>query len=235
MPTKEHFTTADFEGVFYKQDSYRSTCQGCGRGYHGHRWDAHHILPAVSFQNIEDEFAISCLRITPFNINDKPCMGGLPKLTAFILALQSSMPMTPAQRKAELTITMKRWGTVDPYKADVKRLGKVFAFPGNFPVHNPVNWGHTIYNDEVTTYMNDMIFKPLKRGKPHPEPKSVQGALETAVTTHWTILTGIANGPGGGAHVGTKANLENRYGTAKNGWWKPLCMTKSMPSAPASP
>src|SRR6185295_6210158 len=118
----KHFDPKDSIGVFSKQDTYRATCQGCKRGYHGHRWDAHHILPAVTFTKIDDDFSVRCLEITDYNINLKPSMGGLPKLTAFILALQSQMPMTAAQRRAELTVTMQRWGNVDPYKIDVKRL-----------------------------------------------------------------------------------------------------------------
>jgi len=230
MPTTEHFKTTDFKGIFYKTEEYRNTCKSCGRGYHGHRWDAHHILPAVSFQNIDEEFQINCLKITEFDINEKACMGGLPKLTAFILALQADMPITPAQRALELTTTMKRWGTVDPYKVDVKRLGKAATFPGNFPVHNPVNWGHTVYNSEVTSYMINQIFNLLQEGEEHPEPKDIKSQLETAVTTYWSILTGIGESLGG-----TKFNLENRYGATKDFWWKPLCMSPAITEPPASP
>jgi hypothetical protein len=214
MGDSEHFKSDEFIGVFYKTEDYPKTCKGCGRGYHGNRYDAHHILPAVSFANLDDDFADRCLKLTDFNINKKYALGGLPKLTAFILFFQDDEKM-PFEKALEQHVTMKRWSTVRQYLKDAH---KVIKFPGNYPAHNPVNWGHTQYNKEVTEQMTDQIFDLLKDGKPHPKPKSVEGQLKTAVKTHWRRLQAIANGPGGGGHVGIKANLKNRYGSAKNGW-----------------
>ena len=235
MADSEHNPSGQEVGVFTKIDSpaYRKNCEGCGRGYHGNRWDAHHILPGVCFSMITDSFVWVCLNATDWDFIASYSMAGLPKLTAFILSLQkdSSIPYT---RALELTVTMRRWGTVSQYD-NQKHIS--IGYPGNFPVHNPCNWGHTIYNENVYKRIEDEIINLLnkkKKKQKHLKPESVRTQIETIMKAFWADLVARGSGPGGGGCVGTKENLQHRYGKAKNGWWKPLCMA-DLSHPPQSP
>jgi hypothetical protein len=237
MAESDHFKTTDYKGIYYKYESktYRGICKGCGKGYHGNRWDAHHILPGVSFSDVTDSFSLDCLKITPYDINAKYSMGGLPKLTAFILYFQEDPTMPKLDKRLEATITMRRWGTVKQYKSQAKMAVR---FPGDYPVHNPCNWGHTYYNKEVVTYLDEEIFEPLQRkAKPpeHPKPENIKTQLLAAKDKFWGALKTFGSGPGGGPHIGIADNLRHRHGTAKTGWWKPLCMSRAVTKPPASP
>ncbi|QSQ21989.1 hypothetical protein JY651_43750 [Pyxidicoccus parkwayensis] len=224
----------DWKGVYVKSEDYRKNCGGCGRGYHGNRWDAHHILPAVVFGSVTDPFIHECLRSTDFDINKAYALGGLPKLTAFILYFQKDPTMAFKKRK-EKTVTMRRWGKVQQY---ANQAHIPVAFPGDLPVHNPCNWGHTDYIKDVADYLESNVWaslRSMKKKNKHPTPEQIKALLEQAVTDFWDDLVSIGQGPGGGGFSGVEANLRNRYDKAKNGWWKPLCMSKNVKSAPVSP
>lgn len=226
----------DWKGVYVKSESrdYRKECEGCGRGYHGNRWDAHHILPGVVFGQVTDPFIHECLRSTDFDINKPYAMGGLPKLTAFILYFQKDKTV-PFISAREQTVTMLRWGTVTQY---ANQAHKAVEFPGDLPVHNPCNWGHTLYNDEVAARLEDNVWSVLRDMKEegqHPEPKDISAMLKDEVDFFWNSLIAIGKGPGGGGFSGVEANLRNRYDKAQDGWWKPLCMSENVKSAPMSP
>jgi hypothetical protein len=235
MADDEHFRKSDYKGVYYKYDSptYRGKCKGCGRGYHGNRWDAHHVLPGVSFSEIPttDTFAHDCLKLTKYDINETYSMGGLPKLTAFILWYQNQ-PGVPYIEAKEMTVTMRRWKTVKQYK---NQAHLPVVFPGDFPVHNPVSFGHVHYNTEVVDYLNTEVFEKLKSSEAHPKPKDIYAQLNTAQQKFWGNLVKRGSGPGGGGIRGVDQNFRNRYDKAKNGWWKPMSMSAKVTSAPVSP
>lgn len=222
------------EGVT-KSENYREVCRGCGRGYHQYRWDAHHILPAVVFGSITDPFIHECLQATDFNINETYALGGLPKLTAFIMYFQRDPNMPKFQKRREKHVTMRRWGKVEPYAIESE---VPLTFPGDLPAHNPCNWGHTEYTKEVDTYLKTFVWDPLKnmkKKKKHPTPEQIKALLMEAVKHFWSELVAIGQGLGGGGFSGVEANLRNRYDKAKDGWWKPLCMSRNINKAPSSP
>ncbi len=231
---------AQQKGNFDRDSEYRKGCDknGCGRGYHGNRWDAHHLLPCETFTGLI-QFIRDNLDASGYDINKPYSMAGLPKLTAFILYFQKPPPgvaALPFKKRSEKTVTMRRWGKVRQYDKDKH---KPIAFPGEWPVHNPCNWGHTEYNTEVFDHLDGLIFDPMrqKAAKNPPEhftPDQVKGMLESARDLFWTQLQTIPTEPGGGGIVGIEANLRERYGKAKNGWWKPLCMSRSA-AKPTSP
>jgi len=229
----EHNDPTNNIGVYWKTNDYRSNCSGCGRGYHGNRWDAHHVLPAVCFSWVTDSFVLACLDLSDYDINKAYSMAGLPKLTAFILALQSDSSI-PYQCSHEMTVTMRRWGTVKQY---ANQACMPIVFPGNFPVHNPCNWGHTEYSKAVTDHLKTEIFKPLSKKKKknqHFKPEDVAAQLKAAQAKFWGKLAVRGSLPGGGGCMGIYENFKHRYGKAKNGWWKPMCMV-DLPSPPSSP
>jgi hypothetical protein len=224
----------DWKGVYEKSEDYRKNCGGCGRGYHENRWDAHHVLPGVVFGSITDPFIHECLRATDFDINQAYALGGLPKLTAFILYFQKDTTV-PFKKRREKTITMRRWGKVAQYD---NQAHIPVSFPGDLPVHNPCNWGHTEYNKEVDDHLTKNVWKTLqnmKKKKKHPTPEQVKALLMEAVEYFWGELVAIGKGPGGGGFSGVEANLRNRYDKAKDGWWKPMCMSRKVKAAPVSP
>lgn len=226
------------KGCFVKAESrvYRKTCEGCDKGYHGHRWDAHHILPGVVFtwaqEGDEDSVIVDCLNVTDYDINKAYSMAGLPRLTAHILHYQTILPAY--QEKKEKQVTMRRWGTVKPYRSQAHL--KSPTDPGNFPAHNPCNWGHTRYNKEVLRMLDGRIFDELRRKKKdreHFTPKDLKEQIAAVKDDCWKLLEARAHQEGIPTKKGIKANLMARYDEDNHGWWKPLCMTDV--EEPASP
>jgi hypothetical protein len=238
MADDEHISSGEKKGLFTKVESseYRATCEGCGKGYHGNRWDAHHLLPGVVFTDVkkedEDGFFQDCLNATDYDINKDYSMAGLPKLTAFILYFQRD-PTMPFDASQEKQVTMLRWGTVKKYKKDRKERIK---FPGDFPVHNPVNYGHTQYNKDVLAKLMREVFNKLRKKKKkneHFKPQDLKGQITSVKDFFWSDLQRRGKGPGCAGKNGIEANLRARYDADNEGWWKPLCMA-DVPE-PASP
>ncbi|MGC3998848.1 MAG: AHH domain-containing protein [Anaeromyxobacter sp.] len=215
------------KGVFERNEEYRDNCQGgCKGGYHGHRWDAHHILPCTSFSEAS-AFVRQCLEATDYDINKTYSMCGLPRLTAFILYFQSDKSI-PFVFDRERTVTMRRWGKVAQY---LKDQGKPVVFPGELPVHNPVHWGHTDYNVQVAKSLKQNVFKQIMvraRQEKHFKPEEIRALLEKERQSFWNQLQEIPRKPGGGGLTGIENNLRHRYDSARDGWWKPMCMTETI-------
>lgn len=223
----------DWTGIFHKSKDYRDQCANCNRGYHGNNWDAHHVLPYTVFGQITDPFIHECINATDYDINRPYSMAGLPTLSAFVLYFSEDNTI-PIEKEKEMTVTMRRWETL---KQTINQAHKP-EFPGNLPVHTPTNWGHTDYNDDVALYLDQKIWKnlrDLKAKKKHPKPEAVKSLLMKAQAHFWSELQRIGNGPGGGGCVGVEENMRNRYDKAKDGWWKPMCMSEKVTSAPTSP
>lgn len=231
----EHYDPVrDRVGVYYKYKTkdYRSECEGCGRGYHSHRWQAHHVLPGVVFGGLEG-FVNECLGVTDYNINKPYSMAGMPTLKAFILYFQKD-PNFPINKALEKLVQMQRWGAVQAY---AYQAHLAVTFPGDFPCHQPVSFGHVTYNEDVDKHLKREIWNPLmkkKKQNEHFKPVDVKAQLMEAQQHFWDDLEARGKGPGGGGHSGIEANFRNRYGSAKSGWWKPMCMA-DVSTAPVSP
>jgi hypothetical protein len=231
--SEEHYDPVrDRIGVYYKYASsdYRKECEkSCCGGYHAHWWEAHHVLPGTVFSDLED-FIKQCLGITNYNINKPYSMGGLPQLNAYILYFQKRDVEYDASK--ENLKHMERWSTLGRIKAMKKTQVR---FP-DYPVHNPVSFGHTLYNEEVDEYLDNKIWDKIREKKEnnqHWKPENVRQKLVKTKDRFWNLLKNRKNIPGGGGIIGIKENFENRYGNAKNGWWKPMCMT-DVPAEPRS-
>ncbi|MEK6750494.1 MAG: hypothetical protein AABY83_15045 [Pseudomonadota bacterium] len=221
----------DRKGIYYKSSNYRVDCESCNKGFHGNRWEAHHILPGVVFCDL-DSFVKECLGVTDYNINKPYSMAGLPNLQSFILYFQkdSTVPFVKANEK---TTTMLKWGSI---AKKTNEAAIPIAFPGDFPCHNPVNFGHVKYNANVADYLEENVWVVLLKKKAknvHFKPQDVKEELEDAKDHFWKDLVKRGKGLGGGGCLGVEQNIRNRYGTAKNGWWKPLCMA-DVPEEPVS-
>jgi hypothetical protein len=160
-------------------------------------------------------------------------MGGLPKLTAFILFFQHTN--MPYEEDKEKTVTMQRWKKVKQYAYQKKKKVPI-VFPGNYPVHNPVNWGHNQYNEDVLDKLDEAVFDKLrekKDKKKHYKAENLKEQITNAKNTSWANLLKRGKMIGCGTNAGIEANLRARYSANNDGWWKPLCMADV--DEPASP
>lgn len=228
MGTSHIDPVRDKVGVYYKYKTteYRSKCEGCGRGYHSHRWQAHHVLPGVVFGGL-DHFINQCLGVTDYNINETYSMAGMPTLKAFILYFQSDPDFPKPDLARDKLVQLKRWGTIQPYQY---QASIPVTYPGDIPCHQPVSFGHVKYNEDVDEYLKTKIWNALmkkKKENSHFEPVDVKSKLMKAQKHFWDDLVSRAS-------PGIKDSFKNRYGSTQSTWWKPMCMA-DVASAPTSP
>jgi len=139
----------------------------------------------------------------------------------------------PFNAALEKTTTMKRWKKVEQY--DNQKHLKI-KYPGDLPVHNPVNWGHTQYNEDVLAKLDGDIFDELRSKKlsnEHFKPEDLKKQITAVKDKFWGDLRGRGALEGMSGKFGIKANMKARYDENNDGWWKPLCMV-DVPE-PASP
>jgi len=226
---KHYDETRDRVGVYYKytSSSYRKHClNGCKGGFHKQYWQAHHILPGTVFNTIDDPdgFIKKCLGVTDYNINHNYSMAGLPRLRDYILYFKYVENQKPDSDKEKISV-MKKWTKIK------KKNKEKIEYPDDFPVHNPVSFGHVIYNADVKKYLKTEIFDKLEKKTNqggHFEAEDIKSKLELARDHFWekNLNKPGAAMVGGGGCIGIKDNFKHRYGKSKNGWWKPMCMAK---------
>ena len=223
----------DKVGVYYKKSrhTYRSNCEGCGKGYHSHRWQAHHILPGTCFTGL-NAFVKACCGVTDYDINADYSMAGMPTLKAFLMYFRSQA--TKAERGEESAAQLARWKAIRTY--DYQKNIPV-TFPGDFPCHQPVSFGHAVYNGDVSAKLKKDIWNKLVEKadeEDHPEPEDIKSKIVKVKDHFWNDLKARGAGAGGGGLSGVKDNFLERNGKAKGGWWKPMCMADVSP-APTPP
>lgn len=223
----------DKVGVYYKESryTYRKNCEGCGKGYHSHRWQAHHVLPATCFGGLET-FVRECLGVTDYNINKDYSMAGMPTLKAFLMYFRGQAKK--ADRGEENDTQLARWKKIRTY--DYQKLIPV-TFPGDYPCHQPVSFGHVVYNGDVSAKLEDDIWSKLMEKEmesDHPKPEDIKSKIEKVKDHFWSDLKARGSGAGGGGLTGVRENFLERNGKAKSGWWKPMSMA-NLPVAPTPP
>lgn len=227
----------DKKGVYSKYTSpqYRKICLSCtNRGFHGVRWQAHHVLPGMCFGGLTS-FVRACLDVTDYNINETYSMAGMPTLKGFLMYFRSQS--TKGKRGESSATQLKRWHKlIRTYEEDKE---KIFVHPGDYPCHQPGSFGHVIYNTNVSKKLKKDIWDKLNKKKAeraHVKPEGIRAQLMKVKTHFWNDLKKRGKGKGGGTHMGVEANFLNRNGTAKSGWWKPMSMATltTAPTPPAS-
>jgi len=151
---------------------------------------------------------------------------GLPKLTAYILFYQRD-DENKTKRARENTTTMRRWGTVKKYASDIERGLADATDPGNWPVHNPVSWGHTVYNKKVYAQLREEIFDELESKKlsnKHFKPENLKARIMGVKDAWLGKLKGRGTLTGIPKKKGIKDNLLARHQKNNQKWWIPLCM-----------
>lgn len=238
---KKHFVKAKkVKGsVFEKYSSkrYRKTCKTCNEGYHSRMWQAHHILPgtALSAATIRDlvkdpdkaYYIENCKKVTDWNINEVPNLMGLPTLWDYIIADWAGKDKDDRER---FQLSQKK-------KTQISKILKNLTedVPEDLPIHNPTNYGHVDFDDEVALHIKTEIWDKLaKKKKPHEvDPKSIKQELNDAAGHFLKELKERGKRPKGipGA---TKENWpkqhKNRANYSKTWFW-PFSMAKN-PSDP---
>jgi hypothetical protein len=127
-------------------------------------WQKHHILPCTSVRNsiataageAGKEHLVKALKyFTNWNINQKPNLMGMPTRTAY-------------------------------HKAYGKKGGRTvpLVVPGNLPCHQPTNWGHTNYNDQVDLSLLSIWSKVVIKVEDHKlSANDIATDIEGAVNT----------------------------------------------------
>ena len=230
--TDEHLRKKDFvrQGYFEKCDrkTYRKNCIGGGRGYLGYWHEAHHILPATSMSQSVEEAQGNDLKkikyidfiqyVTIWDINDASNMVGLPNLIAYELYYQNKINLKRTYDRVK--------GMFDHFKKRFSLTAKQRALekvrknnPDGWPIHNPGNWGHLAYNDEVMTEIKTNIWDILSyKWKEHKvDSDTVKEELETWSEINFDYLQ----------ERGADASLElweRRFDLDDDGWYTPYTM-----------
>jgi hypothetical protein len=113
-------------------------------GFKGTKWEGHHVVPGTSMeQSLEtflatkaetgDGYNKALSYFTHWDLNHAPNMLGLPTETTYREAYRNST------RPIQLDIQMP---------ANLKMPMPVTKMPF-LPIHNPVDWGHTDFNENV--------------------------------------------------------------------------------------
>jgi hypothetical protein len=230
MADPKHFTATakNKQGIFEKSNDYRKICQGCGHGYHGGMWQAHHVLPGVTLQKatIENQvknaekvdYIENCKWITKWDLNATGNMMGLPTIWDYILAEKIQKAAGSA---AEVI-------PVSKYRSDIimdliKKLASKFTAPENLPAHNPVSWGHVDFNKEVVDYLVANIWDTLDENKEEHKinPEDIQGELEDASDYFMDELKDR-----GKRGDGTAKEWPRRFNAGNTTWYHPFSMAR---------
>lgn len=245
----EHYSgdPAKRKGYFRKEGDgqtikYRSHCD---RGFRKSIYQVHHIIPEDAIYNKailkmtnaeKREYVLACLWITPWNINEKVNLIGLPDLSAFLIYFdkQKDDEQQAAQKKlrAETGYIGRKIKRFHELYEEIKRIALFAeaANPETYPVHLPVSWGHTKYNYAVADQVKSDVIDALNELKDDHtiKPENIAATFD-AIAADWEtfLLARAANA--------TYATWKKRYDTpkpAEMSWRKPFTM--HTPSAPLS-
>jgi hypothetical protein len=212
--------------------SYRTSCKQGNRGYLGPLHEAHHILPQTSIEESVTASAKGALDrkrfledvqwLTPWNINQPDNMVGLPHYHAYDLYYQQKARLESKQGDAEKSLELVEWFN-HAYKQDwAERWLKRFEFTGKpegWPIHNPVSWGHTEYNERVKRELEREVWNPLEAGKANHQEHgaNVRARLVRFSNDYFELLKAR------GAKA-TREKWDERHDPDNDDWHEPFTM-----------
>jgi hypothetical protein len=141
-----------------KYKHYRSSCKS---GYLGPRHEAHHLVPddmidesvVEAGKTVGLQYIVDVMWVTDWNINNPDNMIGLPSYHSYDLYYQRKVDLEWASTDAERTRKWVNWFNKSFASATRDRWLKAFqggAFnPEGLPIHNPSQWGHLEYDEQV--------------------------------------------------------------------------------------
>lgn len=230
MPDEnKHFepTADNRKGYFEKNKSreYRATCLSGGRGYLSDWHQAHHILPETCFEKSVEQispddkrvYIENCKWVTDWNLNETYNLMGLPRLWSYMLAYQKTHGKGDERNK----VVSKRYGKIQLIKDRSKIISETFIVPKDYPVHNPVNWGHIDFNEEVSDWLKIEIWDHLDEKKEEHKinPESIRSYLDKGTNYFYNELINR-----GGREGGTEVNWPKRNEPGNTTWYHPFSM-----------
>lgn len=226
------------EGWFQKNEKgmptpdYRKSCKS---GFKGAKWDAHHVLPQTSIETSVGQFKGDKRRylrdvkyITKWEINKPGNMLGMPQFISYLFYYQAKddelEESNPKIKKAGETARVK--GYADTFNKTRKALRQAWykglskQSPEGYPIHRPVSWGHTVYNDEVQSDLKTKVWDPLnaQKKKHKTDAATVASVLNKMSTKYRNKLTKR----GGGT---SRKKWNRRTDKNDNDWYEPFTMT----------
>lgn len=205
--------------------NYKTSCKNGKRGFLGPRHEAHHIIPQTAIEESiadskKDQRYIADVQwITDWNINRPQNMIGLPTYHSYDQYYQGRARLV-GPSGSDKAKELVDWFNSAFSLATRQRWLKAFVggSPENYPIHNPVNWGHTAYNAKVKDDLKQLVWGPLndKKKQHQLDAKTVEGELGNLETDWHDHLTGRG---------ATNQTLwDRRLDPTDNGWHKPFTM-----------
>jgi hypothetical protein len=216
---------------------FRRSCKQGGRGFLGPNFGAHHIIPqyaiGLSTRRFDPVYIEDIKYITPYILNRPSNMVGLPSFWSYDVYYEALVREKDESARPDYPGASADWK--DSYSSGTRELWRSWVAkhrknlsrranpcPENNPIHVPVSWGHTEYNEQVATKLEQQVWKVLKREKSKHKisKKSFEAiqaqlqALETAL--YQRLMSRGATSP---------ALWERRKDATDNGWYGPYTMT----------
>ena len=225
----------DRKGWFAKKEDgqpisdYRKSC---GDGFKdGVKWDAHHVLPQTAIvQSIDTQKApkrkyITIVQlITDWNINKTENLLGLPQFISYLYYYrrQDDLVSEQSPKLSGVGELAKVKGYINTFNKARRALLKTYAgitiSPENYPIHRPVSWGHTDYNQKVKGDLKRVWDGIQEQQKAHQmDATTVEGALNTLATNWKKYLR--ARGVGA-----NRQKWDCRNDVTNKSWYHPFTM-----------
>lgn len=206
--------------------NYVTSCKNGGRGYLGPRFEAHHIVPQTSLERSvlecgrDVEYVNNVQYMTDWNINKDKNMMGLPNYHAYDLYYQSKSRLayqTDSEQERKLVSWFNNEFSLKSRRKWLEEIQDVS--PESHPIHNPVNWGHTDYDEELVQELKQYVWNKTsdKKKKHELVPEDVAAALDAVADMNYDYLLGRAAGV-------SLEKWERRIDPDDDGWHGPFTM-----------
>ncbi|ATB50043.1 hypothetical protein [Corallococcus macrosporus] len=188
------------KGWFHKHDEgmpehrrYGRSCRSGGDGYLGPWANAHHLLPQNAFfrstENHPNQAYIERVKwITPYNINRPSNMLGMPSFNIYALHYQRQRTLDELRHPEGKAREYVSKFNEQEARLRQRWLDKIVSggpnmSPETIAIHLPVSFGHTEYNDVVTSALMENVWQVLNKEKDaHRISKATFQAVQDALT-----------------------------------------------------
>jgi hypothetical protein len=180
----DHDYFDDTKPTTFKVDRNSSYAKKTKKGFRGDYWNSHHVVPCgwlkksldAFLEGKHDGYKRALGRFTKWDVNEKYNLLGLPNEVAYLLAYKDPGAAT-------IKFDHPTW---------MKALRKSLAGQPHGPIHLPVNWGHTEYNQLVKSDLDPIWDKLGAKFKTH-EPVSANNLaseIQAVSDTYCEMLQG---------------------------------------------
>jgi hypothetical protein len=206
----------------------------CKSGFLGGRSEAHHILPVEAIARSVDQlssakrpFVHYVKHVSDWDVNLDANLMGLPTVHSYELHYQDRATLQPSSKSKKLRELVEWFNT--RYKKSTRGayLAEVRAqSPYGYPIHNPVSWGHTVYNDEVEDWLVKNVWRKLEKmaqlhnDDPQNNPDPEQNVPTLLTNRASTLRQNLINR----AALTSEDKWARRFNRNDNTWYLPFTM-----------